>query len=98
MVVNITPRYAIHIIDWKEGDYLIEIFVDGVEKGRMWCKTDDEDWLNIEYQPAWIDTVIGLKIIILKCVILAYRGHLPEYWCYNPIEALKSLRNELILM
>ena len=96
--MDITPRYAINIADWGEGSYLIEVFVDGVEKARMWCKADHEDWLNIEYQPDWIDDVLGLKICILKCVMLAHKGHLPEYWVYNRVEAIKALRNELILI
>lgn len=98
MVVSITPRYAINIIDWKGGDYLIEVFTDSVESGRVWCKIQDNDWMNVEHIPDWIERTIGLKIIILKCVLLAHKGHLPEYWCYNPAEALKSLRNELILI
>lgn len=80
MVITLSDRWKMHLIDWCDGDFLIEYFLEEVQVGRgmINIRTGKTHYWPLTRLP------LGCKEVAIKCAKLMDNGSLKGlHWVYN---------------
>ena len=80
MVITLSDRWKMHIIDWCDGDFLVEFFLVEVQVGRgmINIRTGKKHYWPLTRLP------LGCQEVAIKCATLMDNGLLTGlYWVYD---------------